>query len=319
MQEATVVIPNYNGIAYIERCLNALRKQSISAFHIIVVDNGSTDGSSEIIKSCYTEVELIAFNENTGFCKAVNAGIKQAKTPYIILLNNDTEAEEQFVEELLKAVKRSPRIFSCSAKMLDFYKRNMIDDAGNMYCALGWAYARGKGRSDQYYNKYCKVFSSCAGAAIYKKSVFDEIGLFDERHFAYLEDIDIGYRARIFGYENRYAPDARVYHIGSATSGSRYNELKVRLSARNNIYLIYKNMPVLQFLINLPLILLGIFIKLLFFIKKRLGMAYLSGILNGLTLCKRDHKVKFCMKHLPCYFQIQLELWNNMIVRIPKR
>lgn len=316
MQEVTVVIPNYNGRAYIEQCLNALRKQSISTFDVLIVDNGSTDGSRELIESCYTEARLISYKENYGFCKAVNEGILCAETPYVILLNNDTEVEEQFVEELLKAIKRSPCIFSCGAKMLDFYQRDIVDDAGDFYCALGWAFARGKGKNDKNYNQYGKVFAACAGAAIYRKSVFEEIGYFDERHFAYLEDMDIGYRARIYGYENRFTPSARVYHMGSATSGSRYNELKVRLSARNNIYLIYKNMPILQIILNFPFILIGILIKQMFFIRKRLGCAYFFGILKGIIYCKRENKVKFRVKHLPNYIKIQLELWQNMLTKL---
>ncbi len=116
-----------------------------------------------------------------------------------------------------------------------------------------------------------KFFTSCAGAAIYRKKIFEKIGYFDEEHFAYLEDIDVGYRARINGYENWYAPKAIVYHIGSGTSGSRYNHFKTRYSSRNNIYLIYKNMPFLQILLNLPFLILGFGMKILFFTQKRNG------------------------------------------------
>ena len=97
-----------------------------------------------------------------------------------------------------------------------------------------------KGKDIHTYEKEEKIFASCAGAAIYRKKIFDELGYFDEEHFAYLEDMDVGYRARIYGYENWYAPDAMVYHVGSGTSGSRYNQFKIRYSSRNNIYLIYK-------------------------------------------------------------------------------
>ena len=105
---------------------------------------------------------------------------------------------------------------------------------------------------------------TCGGAAIYRKKIMEKIGYFDEEHFAYLEDTDIGYRARIYGYENWYAPDAVVYHVGSGTSGSRYNHFKTRYSSRNNIYLIYKNMPLLQIILNLPFLVAGFLIKFLF-------------------------------------------------------
>ncbi|MFP3156361.1 glycosyltransferase family 2 protein [Lachnospiraceae bacterium ZAX-1] len=315
MQEVTIIIPNFNGIAYIEHCLNSLRKQTVSNFNVIVVDNGSKDASKALVSNCYTEVELIALDDNYGFSRAVNEGIAHADTPYVILLNNDTEVEEAFVEELLKAIKRSPKIFSCSAKMLDFYKRNVIDDAGDLYCALGWALARGKGRKDKYYQDYTKIFAACAGAAIYRKEIFEQIGMFDERHFAYLEDIDIGYRARIYGYENRYTPTARVFHVGSGTTGARYSKAKVGLAARNNIYVIYKNMPIPQILLNLPFLLLGLLLKQLFFVKKRMGCAYFVGICKGLTLCRQEFKIKFTLCHLKNYIKIQIELWNNIWLR----
>ena len=121
--------------------------------------------------------------------------------------------------------------------MICYHDRNKLDDAGNYYSALGWAYARGKGKDIHSFEKEGRIFASCAGAAIYRKKVFEKIGYFDEEHFAYLEDIDVGYRARIFGYENWYVPAALVYHVGSGTSGSRYNQFKTRYSSRNNIYL----------------------------------------------------------------------------------
>ena len=120
-----------------------------------------------------------------------------------------------------------------------------------------------------------------------------EIGLFDEEHFAYLEDMDIGYRARIAGYENWYFPQARVYHVGSATSGSQYNVFKVRYSSRNNVYMIYKNMPSVQILLNLPLLLVGFAVKFLFFWRKGFGREYAEGIKNGILLCKKDRKITF--------------------------
>ena len=114
---------------------------------------------------------------------------------------------------------------------------------------LGWAYQRGVGRDLTHYRR-SPVFSACAGAAIHRREVFEEIGYFDEMHFAYLEDIDVGYRARIAGYDNIYCPAALVWHVGSGTSGSKYNSFKVKLAARNNVYLNYKNMPCLQLIIN---------------------------------------------------------------------
>ena len=125
--------------------------------------------------------------------------------------NNDTEAEPDFLEEMVAALRRHKKAFSCQAKMIQLHDRDKMDDAGNYYCALGWAFARGKGKDISHYDREQKIFSTCAGAAIYRKKFIDRIGDFDEEHFAYLEDLDIGYRARICGYQNWYAPKAKVY------------------------------------------------------------------------------------------------------------
>lgn len=315
MQEVSVVIPNYNGIAYLDGVLASLEHQTLKDFEVIVVDNGSTDGSTSFIAGNYPWVHVIGLPDNFGFSKAVNEGIYASRAPYVLLLNNDTEVETNFVEEMLLAIKRHKKAFSCSARMIQFFDRDRLDDAGNYYNALGWAFARGKGRDIHTYEKEEKIFAACAGAAIYRKKIFEKIGYFDEEHFAYLEDTDVGYRARIYGYENWYAPKAKVYHVGSGTSGSRYNQFKTRYSSRNNVYLIYKNMPILQIILNLPLLVCGFAIKILFFFMKGMGREYLAGIKNGMQISKRDRKVPFSMKNLPNYGKIQIELWVNMIRR----
>ena len=130
---------------------------------------------------------MIALKENTGFCGGVNAGIRESKSEYVLLLNNDTIVFPEFITELVHAIERAPDIFSCQAKMLQIQDENKMDDAGNFYCALGWAFADGKGKPESEYNKTREIFASCAGAAIYRKEILDEIGYFDEEHFAYLE------------------------------------------------------------------------------------------------------------------------------------
>lgn len=316
--KTTIVIPNYNGIKYLADCLDSLRNQTTEDFIILVVDNGSTDGSYELL-SDYPEVKVIRFEDNLGFCGAVNAGIKAAETEYVLLLNNDTTAKESFVEKMEEAIEKNDRIFSVNARMLNMYEPELIDDAGDLYCALGWAFARGKDSKAEDYSTPCKIFFSCGGAVLYRKSVFEEIGYFDERHFAYLEDLDIGYRARIYGYTNIYQPEAEVFHAGSGFSGSRYNEFKVKLSSANSIYVIGKNMPILQIIINLPFLMAGFAIKILFFILKGLGITYIKGLLRGIKMCLdeegRRRRVKFRLKHLGNYVSIQLELWWNTILR----
>lgn len=316
MQIATVVIPNLNGMKYLKGCLDSLRDQSRQDFSTIVIDNGSADGSVSYIETHYPEVELVCFEKNEGFCKAVNEGIIKAKTPYVILLNNDTVCEPFFIEELVRAMEQDPNCFSCASCMVKLQDEQKIDNAGDYYCAFGWAYALGKGKSVKRYQKERRIFSACAGAAIYRRSVFENIGLFDEAHFAYLEDIDVAWRARIAGWHNCYIPTAVVHHLGSATSGSVYNDFKIRYSSRNSVYLIYKNMPMLQILINLPFLIPGFLIKMFFFARKGFWKEYVTGLGKGVQLCSREKKVKFCGKNLKHYLKLQWELWVNVVRRL---
>ena len=271
-----------------------------------MVDNGSTDGSVEWLKE--HRVPSIFLKENTGFSGAVNTGIRAADTPYVLLLNNDTRVEPGFVAAMERAMEQSPKIFSVSSRMIQMYHPELLDDAGDMYSILGWAYQRGVGRSVNLYQKSCRVFSACAGAAIYRRAVFDEIGLFDELHFAYLEDIDVGWRAKLYGYDNVYCPDAAVYHVGSGTSGSRYNSFKVRLAARNCIYLNYKNMPGWQILLNAPFLLAGIFVKYLFFVKNGFGGDYVSGLKEGIRTRKQCRRVPGLLKRFGAELKVQFEM-----------
>ena len=323
MTKATVVIPNYNGIKYIEDCLSslyALEEQEL--FRVLVIDNGSTDGSLDVICERFPRVQLLALPENTGFCHAVNVGIKAATTPYVILLNNDTKVLPGFVIAMVDAMEKREDAFAVSSCMLQWQDHSRVDDAGDQYCVLGWAYSRGKGRPAADYDKSARIFAACGGAAIYRKSIFGQIGLFDENHFAYLEDIDIAYRAAIQGYSCYYEPAAKVLHAGSATSGSRYNEFKTDLSSANSVYLILKNMPLLQIIWNLPFLLLGFAVKTGFFFGKGMGPTYLKGLAKGFRKFSategRLYKTPFRLKNLRNYLAIQLKLYANTFRMIKK-
>lgn len=324
MSEITLIIPNYNGINFIKDCLQSILHQEPDTpeYQVLVVDNGSEDGSLELVREHFPQVAVLALPSNTGFCHAVNMGIEASETPYIILLNNDTKAAPSFVRSLYDAIEDKPAAFSVSARMLIWDDPSLIDDAGDRYCALGWAYARGKGRPAKEYDRPAEIFFACGGAAIYRRSVFDEIGLFDEAHFAYLEDLDIGYRARLHGYKNYYEPAAEVVHYGSATSGSRYNKWKTAHSSANSVYVIAKNMPLLQWIWNLPFLIPGFLIKFLFFCKKGMGGTYLKGLWEGLrkscSKTGKKRKIPFRWSRMRCYLEVQIQLYVN-ILRILKK
>ena len=189
-----------------------------------------------------------------------------------------------------------------------------MDDAGDLYTLIGWQAQRGVAHPVEKYNKPCEVFSACAGAAIYRRDAFDIIGVFDDMHFAYLEDIDVGYRAKIYGYKNMYCPTAVVYHMGSATTGTGYNDFKVKISSRNNIYMITKNMPLLQLGINFFPLLAGHIVKYMYFKKFGFSKAYLAGVKEGLLTAYRCNKVPYKSENLYNYIAIEKDLIKNTFI-----
>ena len=309
-KEVCVIIPNFNGFAYLESCIRALKQQTFSDFDLLVVDNASTDESRRWLKE--NKIETIFSDRNLGFAGGINLGLARARSPYVILLNNDTVVFPDFVERLVSAVKASEEIFAVNPMMRRADAPDIIDDAGDGMCLFGWAYQIGVGEHRKGFEREREVFSACGGASIYRKEVLDRIGYFDEAFFAYLEDMDVSWRARLFGYQVRYEPGARVYHVGSATSGSKYNPFKVRLAARNNIYLHYKNQHTLQLLVNFIPLFLGMVIKTVFFWRKGFLEDYAAGIGEGLKTCRRLRREAAGSIPLKRYWMIQWAMFEGI-------
>lgn len=312
MTNITVIIPHHNGKHYLKECLDSIKNQEIP-LEVIIVDNGSRDGSQEYIKEDYSEFTLIENQENLGFAVAVNQGINASKGDYVFLLNNDVKLGQKCIHNLVKCLEEDEKIFSAASRMMQYEDQSKLDDAGDEYTILGWTKKAGEGKSPQKYPEKRDIFSSCAGAALYRRSIMEEVGYLDENFFAYMEDVDLGYRARIRGYKNVYCPMAVVYHHGSKTTGSRYNQFKIRLAARNNIYVPYKNMPWPQLLLNSPFLLLGFFAKYLFFCKKKQGKYYLEGVKEGLNSLNRVNKVRYREENLVSYLKIEWFLIKNTL------
>lgn len=313
--KVSVVTPNYNGERFLKAFFESLNNDSECIGEVIIVDNGSDDNSVEFIKgtSFNFPVRIIENSKNLGFAPAVNQGISKAKYEYIFSLNNDTEVKKGSIKHMVDLISSRQDIFSVQAKMLQYDNKNLIDDVGDEYNLLAWTKKTGENHHSDEYVEVMEIFSSCAGAALYKKSLLEELGMFDGNFFAYMEDVDLAVRSKINGYHNLLCPQAIVYHIGSATSGSRYNEFKVRLAARNNVWVVYKNIPIPLKIINFIFLFFGFLIKYIFFVRKGFGPIYLSGIKEGLKTRGKIKKTDFKSKNTKNYLKLEYRLIINTI------
>jgi len=281
-----VVVPNWNGKAFLQTCLDSLQRQTFRDFEVIVVDNGSRDGSVEFVKSNYLAVRAISFPENRGFSAAVNAGIAASSGDFIALLNNDTEAHPDWLVELYDALMDDPSAGFCASLMVDFHDRTVVDSAGNRYTRGGIAYRIGKGQPVSHFTERRYVFGACAGAAIYRRAMLEDIGCFDEDFFALYEDVDLDLRAHLMGYKCMFVPTAVVYHMGGATTGG-HTPLTAQLNARNSLWVQVKNLPTELWLKYLPRILWVRQKAWRSYQKKKLGATYAQGLLQAMTGMRR--------------------------------
>ncbi len=277
-----IIIPNWNGADMLADCLLSLDKQTFSGFRITVVDNGSEDNSVALIENDFPQVKILRFNENKGFSVAVNLGISSTTAPWLLLLNNDMEIAPDCLEHLQNAIERYQEYHFFSLKMLNFHQRDLLDGAGDAVLKGGVGYRIGTMEKDsEYYSRDRDSFGACAGAGLYKRELFKTAGLFDPDFFAYLEDVDLNMRARRCGLKCRYIASAVVYHIGSATSGSKINGLPIRLSTRNNFRVLIKNYSLLMFIRFLPSIVVYQLMWVLFSFKKKMAGPYCRGLLEA--------------------------------------
>ncbi len=220
MLSAAVIIVNWNGARYLRVCLDSLRRQTHPNFEVIVVDNGSTDDSVALVRSEYPRVRLLELGENYGFIVACNRGTKLTQAEILVMLNNDTEAEPGWLEALCQALEENPMAGSAASKMLLFDRRDTLHNAGDTLGPGLMPQNRGVWEVDHgQYDAKTAVFGACGGAAAYRRTMWEQMGGFDERLFMYLEDVDLAWRAREAGWTCVFAPHARVYHHLSATGG----------------------------------------------------------------------------------------------------
>ncbi len=236
----SIIIPNWNGAHFLPACLDSLRRQTHSENEVIVADNASSDDSSELLARDYPEVKVVALDHNTGFTGACNAGLIAATGEIKILLNNDTEVEPNWIEEVVAAFDRHPNAGIVASKMLLFDRRDTFHTAGDLYSVDGIPANRGVWQKDENQFQEGLVFSACGGAAAYRAMMLDQVGILDQDFFFSCEDIDLAWRAQLAGWHAVYTPKAVVYHKLSATGGGKTASFH---DGRNFIYVLIKDVP----------------------------------------------------------------------------
>jgi GT2 family glycosyltransferase len=237
----SVVIPNWNGAAHLPACLDALQRQTLADFETIVVDNGSTDGSLDLLSERYPTVRVIALPRNQGYAGGCNAGLRAATGQVLVLLNNDTEVEPAWLTELLLALEQHPEAGMATPKVLLWEDRTRLHTTGDYVRTNGIPDSRGVWQRDEgQFDDQIYVFGASGVAPAYRREMLDDIGLFDAAFKSYCEDIDLSWRAQLAGYRCVYAPRAVLYHKVSATGKGTIRSFYV---ARNTIWTLVKNLP----------------------------------------------------------------------------
>ncbi|HUU40659.1 MAG TPA: glycosyltransferase family 2 protein [Desulfatiglandales bacterium] len=242
MDKVSIIVVNWNGKRFLSECLDGLRRQIYQPFSVILIDNGSSDGSVDFVNRNYPEVEIIALTKNLGFAAANNIALKTAQTEYVALLNNDAVPHPIWLNSLIEDLESYPEAGFAASKMLFYDKPDVIDRAGDAYSRAGTGLLRGRGEAASNYNKQEWIFGACAGAALYRTRMLKDIGLFDDDFFLLYEDVDLGFRAQLKGYKCVYVPEAIVYHK-SSSSIVYDSPTSVYYSHRNLEWVYLKNMP----------------------------------------------------------------------------
>ena len=243
MPEISVIILNWNGKPFLQDCLCAMRRQTFRDFETILVDNGSTDGSVEYVRTQFPEVKLLALPENLGFAGGNIAGYAQANGNLVVLLNNDTEAHPNWLEEIHRASGAFPNAGSFASKMMYFDERSRVENGGFDLGAAGATIDIGRDEPDgPAWTQQRQVFGGCGGAVAYRRTMLEDIGFLDPDFFMTYEDVDLSFRAQLRGHKCLYVPGAIVYHRYRATN-KKTPSRQVFYSQRNIEFVYLKNMP----------------------------------------------------------------------------
>ena len=240
--EVSVVVVNWNGAAWLPRCLEALRRQRGIQFETVLVDNGSTDGSVELVAASFPEVRIVRLPSNEGFAGGNNAGVRAARARLVAFLNNDTEADPGWLRALADALCATPHAALAASRIVFMDRPGVIDSAGDGWLRAGSGFKRGHGSAAGAWEDQDQVFGACGAACMIRRDAFEAVGGFDEEFFLLFEDVDLSYRVRLAGWTCVYVPAARVLHASSATIG-RLSSLSVFYGQRNVEWVYFGNTP----------------------------------------------------------------------------
>lgn len=243
MPLVSVIVPHLRGSDLLVACLNSLRAQTCQNLEVILVDNGSTDGSLELVRQRYQEVRVLALGENRGFAAACNRGVEAARGDLLWFLNDDARAATDCLDHLLQAARRFADAGSFAPRMLRATQPGVVDNRGIGFSVFGAGYQLGAGEDDDAsVTEPYLVFGASGGAALYRRSVLETVGGFDEDFLSHNEDTDLAFRAQLAGYPCWHVPRAVVYHVGAATTPASSDETVYRVQ-RNMELTFWQNMP----------------------------------------------------------------------------
>ncbi len=283
MNPVSVIIVNYNGRRLLKECLESILNQSHAHIEIILVDNASRDGSAGYVEESFPGVRVVKLFENRGFTGGNIEGLKYAHGDYIMLINNDVVLDNDCIKKLATALETHPDAGIGATKMI-VYGRDIIDTAGDGFSTSFKGFKRGEGKEA---NNYCNeeyIFGACAGAAIYRRSMIDEIGFFDDDFFLIYEDVDMNFRAQLAGWRALYVPDAIAYHKVRSTIGDM-SDMAVYYSLRNCEFVRIKNAPFPLLMRYFPSFFLGAIADFLYFcVKHRKIKLYFKAKIDAIRL-----------------------------------
>jgi GT2 family glycosyltransferase len=256
MPKISLVVLNWNGKQHLEPCFNSINEQTYKDFETLLVDNGSNDGSVELVKEKFPWVKIISLPKNIGFPCGNNEGIKRTNGEYVLTLNNDTKLDKDTLKNLMEVAEKNPKVGMFSLKMVFFYEPNLINSTGTLVYKDGSAINRGMKKEDEgQFEQVEEILGPCAGAALYKKEMLEDIKhgedeYFDKHFWIYLEDTDLSLRAQLNGWKAMYVPNSIIHHVHSATMIAK-SPMKLYLSERNRIWYTIKAFP-LPLLLKTP-------------------------------------------------------------------